>query len=83
MTALSERAWPLGAARKGVLLACILAGFFLKADGQNTQATAVPPSFAVQPLYGELLSDTPILAAACIRQEETWLNYKGPSNRRV
>jgi hypothetical protein len=56
MTALSARAWPLGAAwRNGVLLAFVLVVLTANVEAQNVQTTAVPPSFAIQPLYGELL----------------------------
>lgn len=54
MTALSARAWPLSAARSQLLILCMLAAFITNAAAQNTAATAVPASFAVQPLYGEL-----------------------------
>jgi hypothetical protein len=56
MTALSARAWPLGAAwSKAILLACVLFALTANVAAQNVQTTAVPPSFAIQPLYGELL----------------------------
>jgi len=53
MTALSARAWPLSAARSRLLFLCILAACFANGAAQNNAATAVPASFAVQPLYGE------------------------------
>lgn len=55
MTALSAHKCPLGAARSILLLAFVLLTLVTGSYAQVNQATAVPPAYAVQPLYGESL----------------------------
>jgi hypothetical protein len=47
---------PLGAARSLLLCACVICALIVHVSAQNAAATAVPPAYAVQPLYGELLA---------------------------
>lgn len=71
MTALSARQWPLGAGkRRCLLLALLLAALMNNAAAQSIATTAVPPSYAVQPLYGEQEYAMQLLADSGMRKQQ-------------